>query len=779
MIGKGNPHNSGGKLAAYLVGDDRHHTAELTDMRGFGFVTDLKQAFEDEQLKVRGTRGQAGFFHVQWRAADGEGLSKLGRKDWADIANRCDAALGLAMQPRATSLHTDRITGDRHLHIGYSLVRETEDGKFYIQKLGLYKNKLKRLSRQLEKDYGLQIVSNERKPGNRARAGKRKEHEESNRLDTDINAIRNTILDCFEKSDSGKAFRAALAEHGLMLANGTKRDCFVVVDHAGGHHALNKALTGKTLAQTAQRFADIDRTQLPSVEQAQVLQRDRQGEQQQTRERAADKKPLGQTATQIRDAAASPDFARGLKERGLIFAYATPEEARASERAKSFAKAAGRQNRVVKEGFGVVDSRGNVYRIDERTTGWNWHRVQAQLATTDRSQLPGVAEARVQMKELNRAALEKKGTERKTVHSLEAQKAAIMSELAQLQRAFDAESRRTTEAVAPNFDRDAYHAGWEERLQKAAIEKAIEKEEAAKQAAWKAERAAEREAARPASWTESRIAECAEQARVGGASIVRDSEGNRMTGAALVADRLDGWRAEREARLTGEPNNYQPKGQAVTVHGREAFDGRLDEAGISIVCVTAADTLALDALRRDEYMQRLAAETNREAYKGNRFEPLEAGELAAVTGKGDVYRINPDKLGDAKHMMPENLPSVTEVRSTFKIDRENTDKLWEQWRAERAADRETTQERADSKVRQVVRGAEKAVDKTFAAPAAAIGKAARRGGRIGESFSKAVESILRVCSLFVGEPKDTPQQAHDKAQAAGNVGTRAAEKRCH
>src|SRR4051794_13583524 len=61
--------------------------------------------------------------------------------------------------------------------------------------------------------------------------------------------------------------RRALDAKGLMLANGDRWDCFVEIDEAGGMHALNKKLTGLTLAATRDRLADIDRGQLPSVEQ--------------------------------------------------------------------------------------------------------------------------------------------------------------------------------------------------------------------------------------------------------------------------------------------------------------------------------------------------------------------------------------------------------------------------------------------------------------------------------------------------------------------------------
>jgi hypothetical protein len=57
-----------------------------------------------------------------------------------------------------------------------------------------------------------------------------------------------------------------------MLANGGRRDCLVVVDQAGGHHALTKKLTGLTLAEIRQRLCDLERAQLPGVDQAKAMQ---------------------------------------------------------------------------------------------------------------------------------------------------------------------------------------------------------------------------------------------------------------------------------------------------------------------------------------------------------------------------------------------------------------------------------------------------------------------------------------------------------------------------
>ena len=189
-------------------------------------------------------------------------------QQWLQIADREEKRLGLTGQPRIVSFHIQP-NGEKHLHVGWCRI-DLETMRAIDS--GMYKNHLKQLSRKLEKEYGLQEVSNFRKPEDRARAANRKEVEESRRLGTDSRAIRAAILDCLERTDGGKAFKAALDERGLMLANGDRRDCFVVIDQAGGQHALNKKLTGLTLAQTRDRFADLDRAQLPSVDQAKEMQ---------------------------------------------------------------------------------------------------------------------------------------------------------------------------------------------------------------------------------------------------------------------------------------------------------------------------------------------------------------------------------------------------------------------------------------------------------------------------------------------------------------------------
>jgi hypothetical protein len=140
---------------------------------------------------------------------------------------------------------------------------------------GLYKNKLKEMSRELERELGITVVRNERDPEQKTRAAGRNEFEQSRRLDTNLREIRETIRACWDRSDSGRAFAAALGQEGMILARGDRRD-FVIVDRQGGQHALGKRITGTTAAETRARMSDIDRAALPSVDQARERQADRQ-----------------------------------------------------------------------------------------------------------------------------------------------------------------------------------------------------------------------------------------------------------------------------------------------------------------------------------------------------------------------------------------------------------------------------------------------------------------------------------------------------------------------
>ena len=819
-----------------------------------------------EQWAGENTRCRMAFFHGHIRLAPGETLAD---GQWMESVDRMEKRLGFTDQPRMVSFHVDQASGEKHLHVAW--FRVDLEAQRAIDP-GMYKNHLKQFSRREEKIFALREVSNHRQPEDRARIADREEVEESRRLGTDVRAIRTAILDCLEQSDGGKAFKAALDANGLMLANGDRRDCFVVIDEAGGQHALNKKLTGQTLAATRDRLADLDRSQLPGVEQAQATQAERQAVRaaQEARQQPAPVKEAEQgqaaargpyapletpqpapeakparaqtgTAAKIRtawresyDANPATDAAqleKAFDARGIGLAQVTPEEAYASERRAAFAKEIGKFVAPWREGEIVaVDGRGSVYRLNERTTGDDRAVIEGRLAGIDPGELSSVTAAKQTMRETSRAAWQ----QQKEAERAEARRDAPVSGtaahirmawqtgrtesefkealathsigLAQVTAAEAAASRAQAELYRERMQtKDATARGpyvtmktpepgryapqlaegeivavdgrgsvyrLDERttgdlrpdiegrlagIDRAALMNVTDAKEvmqAAALAAWIAERQAEREKTRPATALEGRIIECAEQARHFGAHVQKDEDGTILHGAAAVAYRL-----MPEEERTGE---------GAIIHGPAAFAARLDAAGIAIVRVTAADVPALDALRHGEDMARLAAETNNEARPQHHFAALEIGELAAVTRGGDVHSINADKLRGVE--IPADLPSVTEARAAFEIDRERTDALYAEHRAEITADRETfaaerEEHTADAhtarEVRETVRDLEAAVDAGLSTTRKVFGAAV-----------KAFETAFSVAfGWAMAGPKLTPQQVHQKAQAAGNVET--------
>lgn len=293
--------------------------------------------------------------------------------------------------------------------------------------------------------------------------------------------------------------------------------------------------------------------------------------------------------------------------------------------------------------------------------------------------------------------------------------------------------------------------GWLAGIDRAALMNVTGAQEAMQAASltvWKAERQAEREQVRPASWIEQRIAACAEQAARGGTIIRQDAEGERLSGAAALADRLT-------------PEDERTATSAVVL-GADAFAARLDEAGIAIVRVTDADHRALAVLRQAEIEAR---ETIISARTPHHFAEVLPGELAAVNRAGDVFRINPAKLGQAAQYLETNLPGVVEARAAFEIEREKTDAIWTKHRAEIATEKdafaaERTERAEDAhaarEVRETVYDAADAVE-------TGIGTARKVLDGVVKAFETGFSLLF---GWAMAPPKLTPQQAELEARGA-------------
>jgi hypothetical protein len=271
MIAKGNRHNNGVRLAHYLTEGTHGERAELWELRGFA-SNDIFEAFSDVHVMAEATKAEKPLFHVQVRNREGETLT---REQWRLAADRIERILGLTGQPRAIAFHIEEKTGDEHMHIAFSLI-DAETMK--ARPLPFYKFRLKTISRELEKEFGLAPVRNERDSAIKY-AATRAEEQQAQRLGMNKEAIRNTIRECWDRADCGQSFQAALEHEGLILTLGDRRN-LVVVDHAGGLHALGKRILDVNKNAILERLADLDLSQLPHVEQAREFIREAQPDRQ-------------------------------------------------------------------------------------------------------------------------------------------------------------------------------------------------------------------------------------------------------------------------------------------------------------------------------------------------------------------------------------------------------------------------------------------------------------------------------------------------------------------
>ncbi|MCZ4262323.1 hypothetical protein O4G76_15895 [Limimaricola sp. G21655-S1] len=91
---------------------------------------------------------------------------------------------------------------------------------------------------------------------------------------------RDAITRAYEQSDTAEAFRAALSAQGYVLARGDRR-AFVVVDEQCDVHSLTRYVKGHKAKDIKAKLAAIEFDNLPDVDQAKELIRERQRNQSQ------------------------------------------------------------------------------------------------------------------------------------------------------------------------------------------------------------------------------------------------------------------------------------------------------------------------------------------------------------------------------------------------------------------------------------------------------------------------------------------------------------------
>ena len=268
MIVKGNIRTNGSSLGSYLLSEGRfeknkekNERIEVWEANGFEQGDRIQDILADFEHSAAGTQCEKPLFHVQIRAGKDEQLT---RDQFLESVNRLEEKLELTGHERVIVAHT--LEGQEHLHVVWNRIDHEQEK---AAELHYYKHKCTDLARELEKEFGLRELSAQKQQSKLSRD----EEQQAIRHDEKPQEVKAAVRECWEQSDSGKAFVTALDDRGYLLAAGDRRD-YVIVDELGGTYSPAR-LTGSKAAEVRKRLSDIDREALPSVAEAKEMQDDR------------------------------------------------------------------------------------------------------------------------------------------------------------------------------------------------------------------------------------------------------------------------------------------------------------------------------------------------------------------------------------------------------------------------------------------------------------------------------------------------------------------------
>jgi hypothetical protein len=271
MIIGANKRGNGGQLVSYLLNTAKNEHATLMEARGFADTHHLKSALNSIELEAAQTQGEKPFYHCWLRLDEGETLTAA---QWQQSFEAVEHRLHLQNQARVIVEH--QFQGEKHYHVVWSLVDRERGQMIELPFDGMRRTEV---ARKLEQEFGLRKLAPAHEPEQeRLHREEWQAAARQQRTAAKVRDVKATIRDAWERSDTGIAFNAALQEHHLMLAIGnSERQPFGVVDAKGQFYVLTRTLDARA-REVRGKLADLDRANLPTVEQAKTLLQARQAE---------------------------------------------------------------------------------------------------------------------------------------------------------------------------------------------------------------------------------------------------------------------------------------------------------------------------------------------------------------------------------------------------------------------------------------------------------------------------------------------------------------------
>ena len=264
MIINGNPAGNVGYWSSHLLRDDTNARAEVKEIFGL-LAEDVPTALREMQAIAAQSRSHGNFLYQA--NINPQGNEQLTPGQWKEAVDTLEKNLGLSGHQRVVVEHEKG--GRTHQHVVWNRV---DVETLRVADMGGNYRIHTATARELESRFDLTPTPTQpaldRKP-----TLELWELRAAERSGINPATLKDELSELWRSTDSGKAFAAALAARGYVLAKGDRRD-FCVIDHAGDAHSLARRLDGVKAAQARERMSDLDRDALPSVAEARATQRE-------------------------------------------------------------------------------------------------------------------------------------------------------------------------------------------------------------------------------------------------------------------------------------------------------------------------------------------------------------------------------------------------------------------------------------------------------------------------------------------------------------------------
>ncbi len=271
MIIKGGSRQNRRFFARHLMNSRDNDRVRVVEFRGFAHEN-VDDAFVDMEAVAKGTACKNFFYHASLSPREDERLTPA---QWERAVDGLETNLGLAGQARIIFEHEKH--GRTHRHVVWSRI-DLDSMKAISDSLTYQKHE--KTARAIEAEMQLQPVASvllkDRDTPRPERRARDWEGFRGSKTGITPDAVKAEVTALWQKSDSGAAFRAALAERGYQLCKGDRRD-FCIIDPEGNDHSLARRIDGAKTGDIRKGLADIDRETLPTVTEARVERRSDRG----------------------------------------------------------------------------------------------------------------------------------------------------------------------------------------------------------------------------------------------------------------------------------------------------------------------------------------------------------------------------------------------------------------------------------------------------------------------------------------------------------------------